>query len=153
MHACTRARAQQSRTRRDATTDDTLATCPQADALARELSRPGECAVDFEQFSALLCAEAATRRTSPRHASLMQSLRPVNVPAAAADAELDSAFALFDADGDGYVSLEDARKLLRSMGTLADEDTLAALLASADANGDGRLSRAEFGGLLGQPPQ
>jgi Ca2+-binding EF-hand superfamily protein len=81
----------------------------------------------------------------------MHSLRPVSVPDA--DAELDSAFALFDADGDGYVSLEDAHKLLRSMGTLADEDTLASLLASADANGDGRLSRAEFEGLLGQPPQ
>lgn len=65
--------------------------------------------------------------------------------------ELDSAFAVFDADGDGFVSLSDACELLSRM--QAPHTAIAGLIARADADCDGKLSRGEFASLLGQASQ
>ena len=59
--------------------------------------------------------------------------------------DLSTAFELFDVDGDGLVSLADARAVLQRL--RAPTEALSALVP------EGGLSRAEFAALLAHGPQ
>ena len=61
-------------------------------------------------------------------------------------AELRSAFALFDLDGDGHIDADEMRHAVRSLG--ASGGDAARVLANADADGDGRVSFDEFCALV-----
>lgn len=64
---------------------------------------------------------------------------------------LEAAFALFDSDKDGFLSREEFKQALRSMGTVfADlsDDDLAAIASAMDTNSDGRIEYSEFGAFV-----
>ncbi len=56
--------------------------------------------------------------------------------------ELHSIFNEFDANQDGYISLDEARRALRNMAF--NDHEIEALMATYDANQDGRLQYEEF---------
>ena len=55
---------------------------------------------------------------------------------------IDKAFHKFDAENKGYVSIEDAKRILCDMNFTDDE--VEALVKVHDANGDGKLQYVEF---------
>ena len=60
---------------------------------------------------------------------------------ALSEEKLKEAFAFYDADGNGEISLEELKNIF---GTVCDEVTLSKLIAEVDANGDGVISFEEF---------
>ena len=59
------------------------------------------------------------------------------------------AFALLDADGDGFLSAAELRAALSRGGEPASEAEVARMLAAADLDGDGRISLSEFRRAMG----
>ncbi|MET7774032.1 EF-hand domain-containing protein [Nocardia sp. NPDC005366] len=62
--------------------------------------------------------------------------------------DADAAFEVFDVNGDGKISVAELESLIRHVGAGLIDEPAAALLAAADRDGDGYLSRAEFRALL-----
>ena len=62
--------------------------------------------------------------------------------------ELARAFQLFDADGDGHISVRDLRKAAREVGDRPDEDELLSMIEEFDLDGDGEISEAEFYNIM-----
>lgn len=58
--------------------------------------------------------------------------------------ELEKAFALFDADGSGEVTLSEVRDLMTSVGQGLSEDEIQELMTMADTDGNGKISLEEF---------
>ncbi|KIM96325.1 hypothetical protein OIDMADRAFT_98251, partial [Oidiodendron maius Zn] len=58
--------------------------------------------------------------------------------------EILRAFALFDTDGKGMISLEDLRRVARELGEGLEEDELAAMIEEFDLDGKGGVGREEF---------
>lgn len=61
--------------------------------------------------------------------------------------DADAAFDTFDVNRNQLIELDELESLLRTCPGLSDE-TAESLLAAADSDGDGYLSRAEFAALL-----
>ena len=59
-------------------------------------------------------------------------------------ADLQSAFAGFDVNGDGFVTKDELKALLQGVSEELAEEVTAELLAMTDENGDGKISFAEF---------
>ncbi|WP_433567384.1 EF-hand domain-containing protein [Nocardia sp. CA-151230] len=71
----------------------------------------------------------------------MTAREPINEDATDID---ESAFGLFDTDGDGLISATDITTAVRGMGLeISDEDAVA-FVAAADADGNGLISESEF---------
>ncbi|RBO96603.1 calmodulin [Nocardia puris] len=62
--------------------------------------------------------------------------------------DADAAFRVFDANGDGRISVEELENLIRHVGAGLIDTPAADLLAAADHDGDGYLSPSEFRALL-----
>ncbi|XP_039268138.2 uncharacterized protein LOC120343094 [Styela clava] len=73
--------------------------------------------------------------------SLMISLDPVNW---IRDEEMHLVFQRFDTDADGFISGNDLRKLLTSLGENIDDNELQAMMSEADRDGDGKVNYNEF---------
>lgn len=58
--------------------------------------------------------------------------------------EILRAFALFDADDKGMISLEDLRRVARELGEGLEEDELVAMIEEFDLEGKGGVGREEF---------
>jgi centrin-3 len=58
--------------------------------------------------------------------------------------EILRAFALFDTDGKGMISLEDLRRVARELGEGLEEEELVAMIEEFDLEGKGGVGRAEF---------
>ena len=63
---------------------------------------------------------------------------------AADDGAYWEAFALFDGDGDGYISLEELNGALAGLGCAVGWEEVTQIMRRADADGDGALSYNEF---------
>jgi len=61
--------------------------------------------------------------------------------------EIMRAFALFDADGKGSISLEDLRRVARELGEGLQEEELVAMIEEFDMDGDGMISQEDFVGI------
>lgn len=55
------------------------------------------------------------------------------------EAEMKSAFEVFDQDGSGTISLEELRKVMKSFGEILTEDELDSMIKEVDKNGDGTI--------------
>ncbi|KAJ9074306.1 hypothetical protein DSO57_1003097 [Entomophthora muscae] len=58
--------------------------------------------------------------------------------------ELNEAFALFDKNGDGSISVEELGEVMKSLGQNPTPDELQAMIKEADADGDGTIDQEEF---------
>lgn len=55
------------------------------------------------------------------------------------EAEMKSAFKVFDMDNSGTISLEELRKVMKSFGEILTEDELDSMIKEVDKNGDGTI--------------
>jgi calmodulin len=55
------------------------------------------------------------------------------------EAEMKSAFKVFDLDGSGTISLEELRRVMKSFGEILTEDELDSMIKEVDKNGDGSI--------------
>jgi calmodulin len=55
------------------------------------------------------------------------------------EAEMKSAFKVFDMDNSGTISLEELRKVMKSFGEILTEDELDSMIKEVDKNGDGNI--------------
>ena len=58
--------------------------------------------------------------------------------------ELKKAFAVMDANGDGVVTKEELRTLLKGLGEEVTDEVVDEMIAIADENGDGKVDFEEF---------
>ena len=58
------------------------------------------------------------------------------------------AFALFDSDEKGLITLEDLRRVARELGEALEEEELAAMIEEFDLEGKGGVNREEFVSIL-----
>lgn len=79
-------------------------------------------------------------------------LRAFLLKAKAMGVNVDSMFAEFDVDGDGEVTREEFKSILKKLGRFDDvsDQDLDAMLAEVDADGSGNISMREFKALIGE---
>ena len=54
--------------------------------------------------------------------------------------EMKKAFAVFDADGDGYINGGDIKRTMESLGERMSESDVISMVNEADTDGDGRIN-------------
>ena len=62
--------------------------------------------------------------------------------------EYTQAFEVFDKDKDGFVSRQELKTIMRSLGQNPSEDDIEELMVTADSNQDGKISYDEFMTLI-----
>jgi Ca2+-binding EF-hand superfamily protein len=62
-------------------------------------------------------------------------------------------FELVDVDGDGYISADELKNLMSKLGQDITATRAVEVVVAADANGDGKISLAEFTALMEQAPR
>ncbi|KAG9245407.1 calmodulin-like protein [Calycina marina] len=60
------------------------------------------------------------------------------------EAEMKSAFAVFDHDGSGSISLDELRRVMKSFGEILTDDELDTMIKEVDKDGDGMIDYQEF---------
>jgi len=55
------------------------------------------------------------------------------------EAEMKSAFAVFDHDGSGTISLDELRKVMKSFGEILTDEELDTMIKEVDKDGDGSI--------------
>ena len=58
--------------------------------------------------------------------------------------ELKAAFTQMDANGDGYVTKDELKAMLSSLGEPVEDSVVNEMMAVADVNGDGKVDFNEF---------
>lgn len=58
--------------------------------------------------------------------------------------DIDAAFDAFDADGSGFIDAKEISKVCEQLGVDASGAEIAELIAQADTDGDGKISKEEF---------
>jgi centrin-3 len=64
--------------------------------------------------------------------------------------EIRKAFALFDEDQTGAISLKNLRRVARELGEVLNDDELTAMIDEFDKNNDGVIDEAEFMAIMKQ---
>jgi len=77
--------------------------------------------IDFEEFVQLM----ASAKSSP-------------------DEEMMAAFKIFDEDGNGTITIDELRKVMKKLGERVTEDQLKEMIKAADLNNDGLIDYGEF---------
>ncbi|BFZ11794.1 hypothetical protein BsWGS_14833 [Bradybaena similaris] len=62
--------------------------------------------------------------------------------------EVRAAFKIFDANGDGFITAAELRRIVTSMGERLTEEEADAMIKKADQNGDGRINYEEFAQII-----
>ena len=60
------------------------------------------------------------------------------------DDELREAFAVFDKDGNGFISPEELKSALLNLGEKMEDHEIGAMIAAADKDGNGQIDYEEF---------
>lgn len=64
--------------------------------------------------------------------------------------EMLKAFERFDVNGDGYITAEELRQVMREAGDSLDDEQVDSMITLADTDGDGKVNYEEFVATLGQ---
>ena len=64
------------------------------------------------------------------------------------DDEIEAAFKLFDKDGDGFISEDELRDVMVSVGENLTDAQIKGMMAVADIDGDNRVGFEDFRGLM-----
>lgn len=62
----------------------------------------------------------------------------------------EATFGVVDKDGDGFISAEEVRSLMKTLGKEIDDAQAQAFVEKADGNGDGLISLEEFATVMEQ---
>ncbi|HEY8482743.1 MAG TPA: EF-hand domain-containing protein [Spirillospora sp.] len=62
--------------------------------------------------------------------------------------EYRATFELVDADGDGYITTDEVKKLMAALGEEITSTRAVEVVVAADANRDGKISLEEFAALM-----
>jgi calmodulin len=94
--------------------------------MIRQVDADGNDNIDFTEFLALMSRQM-------RQSDIEEELRET--------------FRIFDRDGDGFITPQELRSLLISLGLDASAQVIRAMIAEADRNRDGKIDFAEFRAL------
>jgi calmodulin len=94
--------------------------------MIREVDADGNDTIDFTEFLALMSRQM-------RQSDIEEELRET--------------FRVFDRDGDGFISPQELRTLLISLGLDSSAQVIRAMIAEADRDRDGKINFAEFRAL------
>jgi Ca2+-binding EF-hand superfamily protein len=64
--------------------------------------------------------------------------------------EIRKAFALFDEDGTGKVSVKNVKRIAKELGEALTDDEIAAMVREFDSDGDGAIDAEEFMAIMAQ---
>ncbi|KAL5500504.1 hypothetical protein EMCRGX_G012077 [Ephydatia muelleri] len=64
--------------------------------------------------------------------------------------EMLKAFGQFDMNGDGYITADEIRHVMREAGDILENEDVDAMIYLADTDGDGKVNYEEFVATLGQ---
>ncbi len=62
--------------------------------------------------------------------------------------EYKATFDMIDADGDGYIDVDELRNLMRALGQEGGTSRVVEVMVSADLSHDGKINLAEFTALM-----
>jgi calmodulin len=117
--------------------------------LFKRIDSDGNGEIEFDEFAQIMSepARVCSRGRAPR-----ATPRPPPGRRMQKDEWLESmraAFASFDKDGSGSISVEELREVLvENLGQQVSDDELDRLVKLADANGDGEIDFDEFKALM-----
>jgi calmodulin len=94
--------------------------------MIREVDADGNDTIDFTEFLALMSRQM-------RQSDIEEELRET--------------FRVFDRDGDGFITPQELRTLLISLGLDSSAQVIRSMIGEADRNRDGKIDFAEFRAL------
>ncbi|CAL4196181.1 unnamed protein product [Meganyctiphanes norvegica] len=91
--------------------------------MIREVDTNGNGSIDLQEFTTMLSQNMEEGETL---------------------GNLKEAFAEFDINGDGFITVEELKKVLENLGETVTDEKADEFIREVDANGDGRISYDEF---------
>jgi Ca2+-binding EF-hand superfamily protein len=65
--------------------------------------------------------------------------------------DVEQIFNLFDEDRNGYITVENLRRVIRELGETMTEEEISEIIASADSDNDGRITLEDFTHIMNKP--
>lgn len=105
-----------------------LATDEEIAHLVKEVDTDGDGEIDFSEFVAMMSKQKEMAEDEPDIAR--------------------EAFNMFDKDGNGQITADELRQLMRKLGESLSGKEIEMMIEEADADGDGQINFEEFAKLL-----
>ena len=93
------------------------------DDMINEIDQDGNGEIDFDEFLVLMA---------------------MNTQDLTEDAIIGKGFSVFDVDDDGFITIDDLRTMMMSLGEEVDEQQLFEMMSEVDDSGTGRISLSNF---------
>ena len=93
------------------------------DDMINEIDQDGNGEIDFDEFLVLMA---------------------MNTQDLTEDAIIVKGFSVFDVDDDGFITIDDLRTMMMSLGEEVDEQQLFEIMSEVDDSGTGRISLSNF---------
>ena len=93
------------------------------DDMINEIDQDGNGEIDFDEFLVLMA---------------------MNTQDLTEDAIIGKGFSVFDVDDDGFITIDDLRTMMMSLGEEVDEQQLFEIMSEVDDSGTGRISLSNF---------